>query len=111
MCLIVVNIISKLFVYKIIFNRQIVEVYPLEIIHVLVDSFQLCFTLFNLKQELLLLFNNSLKLVLAFFIAAFDNVELVLHILTSQIVLTDLIFQKVYLWAKHHIHLTILVKF
>jgi hypothetical protein len=32
--------------------------------------------------------------VLAFFITSFDNVELVLHILTSQIVLTDLIFQK-----------------
>ena len=97
MSLIVVNIVSKFLVYDVIFNRQIMEVYPLEIIHVLVDSFQLCFTLFNLKQELLLLFNNSLKLVLAFFIAAFDNVELVLHILTSQIVLTDLIFQKVYL--------------
>lgn len=83
MCLIVVNIISKLFVNKIIFNRQIVEVYPLEIIHVLVDSFQLCLTFFNLKQKFLLLFNHSLQLVLAFFITSFNDVELVLHILTS----------------------------
>ena len=111
MSLIVVNILSKFFVDSVIFNREIVEVYPLEIIHILVDSLQLCFTLFNLKQKLLLLFNDSLQLVLAFFITSFDNVELILHILASQIVLTDLIFQKVYLWAKHHIHLTILVKF
>ena len=93
--LIVVNIVCQLFVYSVIFNRQIMEVYPLEIIHVLVYSLQLCFTFFNLKQKLLLLFNHSLKLVLAFFIASFDNMELILHILASQIVLANLIFQKV----------------
>jgi hypothetical protein len=46
--LIVVDILSKLFVDSVIFNRQIMEVYPLEIIHVFMNSFQLCFTLFNL---------------------------------------------------------------
>lgn len=36
------------------------EINPLEIVHVLMDSLQFCLTLFDLEQELLLFFNNRL---------------------------------------------------
>jgi hypothetical protein len=110
MCLIIIDVIGQFLVHGIVLDRLVEEIYTLKIVHILVNALKFRLSIPDLKQKILLLLDYGLKLKLALFITSTDDVELILQILSSQIMLTNLVLQIVDLSPKYHVHLAILIE-
>lgn len=80
---IIVDELCQFLVREVVLNWLIDEIDPLQVVHVLMYSLKLLLSIFYLNEKLLLIFDNTLQMSLAVFVASLKDLKLALNVMSS----------------------------
>lgn len=89
--LVVVDVFREFLIGRVILDWLVYKVHALQVIHVLVYPLQFMLAFPDLIKHFLMLLHDAVELVLAFFIAALHDVELVHQVLVFEVLLAHLV--------------------
>lgn len=81
--MIIVDKLCQFLVREVVLNWLIDEIDPLQVVHVLMYSLKLLLSIFYLNEKLLLIFDNTLQMSLAVFVASLKDLKLALNVMSS----------------------------